>query len=134
MLKATVTDRDGNPVGPWDTVTNFRGEKDVFLSVAALPAPGKSAKVTTERGTFYATVFDLTVTPEAPDLAESATRFAELIAGMEGMEDTFESFSCHEIEALADICRAVGNDHAAEVAIAGHARGDEQDDAHYLGE
>lgn len=43
---------------------------------------------------------------------------------------TWGSFTCTEIEALADIFRAVGRDDVADFIIAEHAESDEDDDLH----
>ena len=65
-MYANVTRKDGTTVSRGSRVDDFRGFPWTFIEVAALPVPGKSAKVRVmnDEGTervFYAEVFDLTV-------------------------------------------------------------------------
>lgn len=54
-------DRDGKLLAKGDRITDFRGDHDRFLGVAANPIPGKSGKVRTARGVYYDTVFGITI-------------------------------------------------------------------------
>lgn len=60
-MQYRVTDETGKEVKEGDTVTSFRGEKETFKYVTRGPLPGKSAKVLTDQGEFYANVFGLKV-------------------------------------------------------------------------
>lgn len=48
-------------VHPGDPVKSFRGDIDIFMGIERGPSPGRDAKVRTNRGTFYAGVFNLVV-------------------------------------------------------------------------
>lgn len=59
MPNYRVTDSSGKEIREGDTVISFRGEEGTFKYVTRGPLPGKSAKVLTDQGEFYANVFGL---------------------------------------------------------------------------
>jgi hypothetical protein len=74
-------------------------------------------------------------------LALAADRLSELVAAAErlasvalqmGDAEALRGLTCTEAEAIADVCRAVGRDDAAEVIVETHGTGDddEGDDHH----
>jgi hypothetical protein len=60
-------------------------------------------------------------------LAEMADIFGD---GMFAMQNG-EHFTCIEAEVVADVLRAAGHTHSAEVWLKGHAMGDDVGDSHY---
>lgn len=68
-----VTDSSGKEIREGDKVTSSRDEAHTFKYVTRGPLPGKSAKVLTDQGEFYANVFDLIVVeiPQATPLDTS---------------------------------------------------------------
>lgn len=63
-------------------------------------------------------------------VSDAAHEFVGMIARMGG-DFGFGAFTCMEIESLADLCRACGDDATAETIIAEHARGDDEGDQHF---
>jgi hypothetical protein len=67
--KLIATDRDGNIVKPGDIITDFRGDKAVFVAATRAPSEGRAGKVSVSgqagEGTmameYYTIVFNLTV-------------------------------------------------------------------------
>ncbi|MGW6624236.1 hypothetical protein ACWF99_23730 [Nocardia sp. NPDC055002] len=61
------------------------------------------------------------------------TAVKHLASCFDGMvaDHTAESFSCSEVEALADVFRAIGNNALAEEWIGSHADGDDCGDMHH---
>jgi hypothetical protein len=64
--------------------------------------------------------------------ADLAARFIRLCSG-ELADEVATALSCSEVDSLAAMLRALGQDDLAEVWIAAHAEGDESGDAHYTG-
>lgn len=62
---------------------------------------------------------------------KAVARFAEVMGDPAVAASAGSHFTCGEAEAVAALLRAVGHPDAADRWLAGHAEGDEPDDAHY---
>lgn len=75
---------------------------------------------------------------DAADIVEACAPFIAAFARLMQMDrDAFgmiaEQFSCSEIETIANLYRANGDESTAEGLIEAHAEGDEEGDDHYHG-
>jgi hypothetical protein len=68
--------------------------------------------------------------PHNTELTDAVHRLAEMAAEM-GTGDTWGSWNCGEIEALADVFRAVGEDDVADFVVEEHSVSDDSGDQHY---
>lgn len=64
-MKLRATNLDGTLVNVGDTITDFRGDTAILISIDRANMPGKSGKVTVlyngNRGTYYSSVFNLII-------------------------------------------------------------------------
>ena len=59
------------------------------------------------------------------------TRFAAVFSAGDMAGDLGPTLSCGEVEALAEMLRAIGEPASADMWIEAHAAGDDEGDAHY---
>lgn len=69
-----VFDKSGTEIKKGDTITNFRGETNVFDSVTRGPEYNETAKITTDNREVYARVYDLQVMTDKQVTALRALR------------------------------------------------------------
>lgn len=66
------------------------------------------------------------------DLVEALEELHRIGEGWNnGLIDFFEGMSCSEVEAIADVFRAIGDTKTAISVIDAHAEGDQEDDEHW---
>jgi hypothetical protein len=66
--------------------------------------------------------------------SNTITHFTAVFGSTDLATDVGPQLSCVEVEALADLLRALGEPATADTWIQEHARDDEAGDAHYLGD